>query len=499
MDASKPKRVECLPGTRTDLISAITEWVHDRNAHNVLWIHGLAGTGKSTLLTSVATIFRDKGSLGAFLFFDRYVTEKSDPSTVIRTLAHQLSHLQPQTAFAIAASLDRVSSASFPSLEFQFQHFLVDALSTEGVVDRDSTIVFVLDALDECGTPGGTPGVERDHLLNVLAEYSALLLPNFRFIISSRTEADVLDAFDSQPHILGMELDVNLDVSSRDILTYLRHHMGLIRRKTKSLSTDWPGEDKIQQLTRCANGLFVWAATACEFINGHDPRKRLDLILQGNSFSAGHSLDKLYQTALNDAGMWDDGDFVEDFRAIMGMVLVLKNPLSSSAIDTLRGIPEHSSRAADDTIKRLSCLVSSNLTIRIIHPSFADFLMERARCGRDVWFLNPSFHHRAVSELCLRCLTHALRRNMCNLTLSVDVEDETLPEGVTYACLFWVDHILFSESDIAPLVECFLRQHLLHWFEAMSVIKKSRDTIRLLQGLSAWIVVSLVPLMFCPV
>ena len=87
----------------------------------------------------------------------------------------------------------------------------------------------------------------------------------------------------------------------------------------------------------------------------------MDLILQGSSFSAAHSLDKLYQTALSDAGRWDDGDFVKDFCAIMGMVLVLKNPLSSSAIDTLRGIPEH--RIADDTIKRLNCLVSSTLLL----------------------------------------------------------------------------------------------------------------------------------------
>ena len=174
-DASKPKRVECLPGTRTNLISAITEWVDDRNAHKVLWIHGLAGTGKSTLLTSVASIFHDKGSWGAFIFFDRYVVEKSDPSTVIRTLVHQLSHLQPQTAFAIAVSLNRVPSASFLLLELQFQNFLVDALSTEGVADRNSTIIFVLDALNKCGTPG----VERDHLLNMLAEYSALLPTNF--------------------------------------------------------------------------------------------------------------------------------------------------------------------------------------------------------------------------------------------------------------------------------------------------------------------------------
>ena len=43
-------RLECLPGTRTDLLKSITEWVTDPTSkHNVLWLHGVAGCGKSTL------------------------------------------------------------------------------------------------------------------------------------------------------------------------------------------------------------------------------------------------------------------------------------------------------------------------------------------------------------------------------------------------------------------------------------------------------------------
>lgn len=50
-------------------------------------------------------------------------------------------------------------------------------------------------------------------------------------------------------------------------------------------------------------------------------------------------LNALYQMALESAGLWDDDDFVADFQAIIGMMLVLRNPLSSIAINHLLANP----------------------------------------------------------------------------------------------------------------------------------------------------------------
>jgi polynucleotide 5'-kinase involved in rRNA processing len=72
MDSSG--RTECLPNTRLDILNRITDWItNPHDGHNVLWIHGLAGSGKSTIATSVANLFRDLNRLGAFVFFNRDV------------------------------------------------------------------------------------------------------------------------------------------------------------------------------------------------------------------------------------------------------------------------------------------------------------------------------------------------------------------------------------------------------------------------------------------
>jgi hypothetical protein len=116
-------------------------------------------------------------------------------------------------------------------------------------------------------------------------------------------------------------------------------------------------EDTIRSLTERANGLFVWASIGLAFITKHDPRKRLETILKKNRVpGAEAALDALYQTALESVGMWDDEDFIADFRRIIGMLLVLRGPLSGAAIDKLLGSTDGPSSI--DTVTLLGYVVS---------------------------------------------------------------------------------------------------------------------------------------------
>lgn len=485
MDPSR--RTECLRGTRADILNFIVNWVSDpTHTQNILWLHGLAGSGKSTIATTIANRLRECSQLGAFLFFDRDVAERSDPALVIRTLAYQLGSFHRPIGELVSAAIENTPTILLSPIQFQFERLLVTPLDN---ISPPATphIVFVLDALDECSTAEG-----REALVDVLAENFPRLPSIFRTIVTSRADSDILYAFESQPHIYSLELDLTSTVTSHDISSYFRHHMSLIRKKKRYLGVDWPGEDNIHNLTKLASGLFVWASTALKFIDGHDPRKRLNIILQGTTTSGAESaLDSLYRTALESVGLWDDEDFVEDFRAVVGMVLVLRNPLSSVAIDLLQGTS--ADRPSLSTFAQLGCLVSSTPTIRIIHPSFADFLSTQSRCGREKWFFRKAPHNSTLAVHCLHHLDNVLRQNICNMTLSVDLQNETLPEEVAYACTFWIEHICLIEDGFRSIAErlyIFLNRHLLHWFEAMSILSRARDVIASLNNLSFWIRVS---------
>ena len=486
MDASG--RIKCLPGTRTETIQFIKDWATGSvGPQNVLWVHGLAGAGKSTLATTVASYFRGMGRLGAFLFFDRAVAERSDPLTVIRTLAHQVGSLHPYVGKAIADAIDESPGICLSPLPDQFQELLVGPLSCREVIDANIPIVFVLDALDECGN-----AKRRETLLEVLTEQSVKLPPTVRILITSRLDNDISDAIRSQPHILAHEIEITSKVNRDDVSSYLRHRLELVRRKNRRLplANDWPGEYNIRKLIVRASGLFAWASTAMEFINGYDPRVRLGIILRGHATSGAQSaLDALYTTALESSGLWDDNDFVADFTAIIGLVLVARRPLSTASIDALLRLP----RSCLHMVSQLGCVLQQPV-VRALHPSFADFLLNRSRCGRDVWFFDPSVHNRTLAIRCLDHLAEVLKKNMCELIIWEDMVDGTLPEDVSYACDFWIDHICAIDDDdtmyVTERLHDFLLNHLLHWFEAMSILRRSRDAISMLERLSLWVSVS---------
>ena len=486
MDGSA--RSECLPGTRVDLLNSITHWVYFRPEQRVLWLHGLAGSGKSTIATTVANLFRRQNRLGAFLFFNRDVAELSQPGNVIRTLAYWLGSFDPHIGTAITAVMERIPSIVQSPIQFQFGKLLLEPLTQ--VPPAKFPLVLVLDALDECGT-----AQERIHLLAVLAAESVNLPAYIRIIITSRAESDIRRAFAPQQHVLTHKLDL---APTKDILSFVQHRMAHIRSANSLLlEIHWPGDQAIEALVRRAAGLFIWAATACRFIDGHDPRRRLNLLLRGDiNGNTELALDALYKTALRSIGMWDDEDFVADFRTIMGAILVAKNPLSASAIDSLLCLDRPSSL----TISRMGCLLNwqESQPIRILHPSFSDFLSDNLRCGTDSWHIDTKIYNQHFSMRCVRYLNNTLTKNICQLALGTAEVRVNLPEALSYAAKSWISHICMmgcADEAVADELEEFLFRHLLHWLEVMSILKQSRTTIASMRHFLEWLQVHILTLM----
>ena len=477
-------RPECLPGTRVDVLHFITNWVTDSSQqHNILWLNGVAGCGKSTLTTTIANLFHETNRLGAFLFFNRNVNERSQPASLIRTLAYQLGCFDPRLGDAISAAISHHPTIRDGHPLFQFSTLLREPLASQTDLLSEGPIVVVLDALDECGN-----AEDREVLLEVLTDEFVKLPPMLRVIIASRPEHDIQNRFKSVTNILPHKLSINSNNTQKDIERFIRYHLQKIGRKMiPPLASDWPGEHRISILAERASGLFVWASTACKFVDGYDPEQRLGIILQEDTSSSAESaLDKLYTTALESVGEWTDTIFSHDFRAIVGTILVARDPLSASALNKLLPIDGH--RHPLNAVSRLGCVLYSNAILRILHSSFADFLSNRLRCKCDAWFIDTTAHNLRVAIHCLDRMDGYLKHNVCNLKLFISAADVSLPEEISYACVFWVEHVclIMDPSPIADRLETFLFKHLLHWFEAMTILLKSRETIRMLRSLRDW-------------
>ncbi|KAJ7209403.1 hypothetical protein C8J57DRAFT_1484281 [Mycena rebaudengoi] len=81
VDMNATSRPLCLPGTRSKILNEISEWLTvPSDSANILWLSGVAGSGKSTISTTISESFRAVDRLGAFLFFDRNDRARSHPA-----------------------------------------------------------------------------------------------------------------------------------------------------------------------------------------------------------------------------------------------------------------------------------------------------------------------------------------------------------------------------------------------------------------------------------
>lgn len=489
-----PFRPVCLPQTRSDLLSSAFSWaIKPSTDQNILWIHGPAGSGKSTVATTLANVARDLGHLGAFVFFNRHIAARNDPTTVIRTLAFQLGEFDCRLGAAISNVIESTPSIKQSPLRQQFHKLLVQPLSEIAVWSQEGPVIVIIDALDECGRVG-----ERENLLDVLALESVKLPSTLRIIVVSRTEVDIQDALGTRKNICSIPIDISSPANDKDIHLYLYDRLQHIRSKNKYLSfpPGWPGHDAVNALASRAHGLFIWAFTACRYVeSGQDPEERLAGLLRTDvCLNTESAMDLIYSTALESAGKWEDPAFAADFRNILGIVIVARNPLVASTIDRLNKATSVSrSRPSLHTIQYFGCVFRGKTDeepLRVIHPSFEDFITDRARCTRDDWFIDVSLYRQRLARQCIRFLRANLKRNMCQLTLTKSAIDvKILPDDITYSCLFWIEHVCESEDStgwfLAELHE-FLVKHLLHWIETMSLLKKARQTIGLLMRLQDW-------------
>jgi hypothetical protein len=60
-----------------------------------------------------------------------------------------------------------------------------------------------------------------------------------------------------------------------------------------------------------------------------------------------------------------------------------------------------------------------------------------------------------------------------------------LPPEVQYACLYWIQHLQKSDSQLSDndKIHQFLQEHLLHWFEALSWMQKMSEGIQAIASL----------------
>lgn len=263
----------------------IINWALSPSEQNILWLHGVPGSGKSTIVATIAEVFRGIYRLGAFLSFKR---GKTDPSLVIPTIAFKLSLFDHAIGSRISDETIQDDGILSSPILTQFDKLLLAPLCAASSAQQ-GPVVIVLDALDECGTPDA-----RKSFMRIL-QYGLPKLPhNYRFIITSREEKDIIRTFLPRPdNVHALELECTSATSRRDVRAYLDHELWRIIVDEDIELEEGMFEQILAILGDAAGGLFIKASNFIKQISDHDnPQRRLEELVYNPDSIA--DLDALY-------------------------------------------------------------------------------------------------------------------------------------------------------------------------------------------------------------
>ncbi|OCH83993.1 hypothetical protein OBBRIDRAFT_840043 [Obba rivulosa] len=481
-----PDPPRCLPGTREDILATIREWTNNLDAPNILWIGAYPGAGKSTIAFTIAAELERSHRMGTIFAFDRKSGTK--PSILWRHVAFCLAREYPSCRDDIVTTLKGKPSglANMTATEI-FHQFVAKPLQqwdlSPANIPRDRLPVLIIDALDECGGLGGSSTRDRKDVLSHIGEWSKLS-HYFKLIITSRIEDDIKNVLSRTTHkalSIGTA-DTVSPQSTRDIQRYIEHRFKEIAADRGYLPLCWPGKAVVDDLTSRASGVFIWAATALNYIEDFPDDERLSDV-QGGALPSG-DVHALYRQLLTKSfSKWSPKELAH-FVKLVGTIVVAQVPLTAAEFRCLLGMKE---ATVGNICNGLRPVLAIGDTLRFAHPSFVDFLLgptdpSASDSINDEWScpeafrIDPGIAHYDLVESMFRFMNAKLCFNICNIESSF-VRNAALPQiqnrPLSYACRFWGFHVEQTRHDASLAssnVTVFLREKLLFWLEALGVL-----------------------------
>jgi hypothetical protein len=487
----------CLEGTRTQILDEISVWMADPSAKLVYWLTGVAGTGKTTIAQSVAHMAEERGCLAATFFFSRTAgsAERRRAAAVIPTLIYQLAYRHEMFRDCICRAVFSDRDICERLVVKQAKTLFADALQSSNQ-PLPLPLVIVLDALDECDKENGREGGD---LIPVLLHSLAKLPFSVKIFITSRPEPSIKNMFGRSgihESTVGRALHRNIEqgIVREDIGRYFRYEFDRLA-KDRSVPPPFPSDVDFQKLVDRAGNLFIYVRTIIMYVSSEveAPVDRLADVLRANADSEGAyeqfaDLDALYRQILACAldGVGHSATAQRQLRDVLASLVLAQESLPVTALSALAGVEE---RQCKKILQFLSSVLLydhvSHEPVRLMHPSFPDFLLSGSRCTDTRCFVNGTEYHSLLALRCLQIIATDLRRDICDIrdpslsNANVPNLNQRLDSNASaqlrYACKYWLVHVQSAgcfHPDLTTVLDAFCTKHLLHWLELLSLMSE---------------------------
>ncbi|KAJ6452005.1 WD40 repeat-like protein [Mycena vitilis] len=484
-----------MDGTRVEIIQDIMTFLtHAPNpVQRVLMLSGSAGSGKSTIAKTIACLLADSHGLGASFFFSRDYADRNNLRGVPSTLARQLADYDVKYRSLLVKFLDEDRNGVLSAdPQLQFQKLVVGLL--EQTAPSRTPCIICLDALDECGKDRGQV------LLRWLSDSIHQLPTHILFFLTGRPDVPSYLKFNKlRPLIYNIVLDdLARDTVRCDVRLYVSQSLDGSRWTTPS---PWrPQDSDVDEITRRADGLFVFAATCVRYICGDglrfDPQQSVDYLLEGAPL---FHLDALYFCIVNEAILLPTArdprgtDYHSDAMQVLGTILHLSEPLDLVSLAAVLQMKHEHIKRILTPLSAVIHLPDSVGTVKVIHLSFREFMISgileeqpdplsgAKKCGRPDLLCGTEDQQRLLTSNLIRVMQTDLRFNICGLPTSY-LRNSDMPEiqsrlttcisgQLRYACRYWADHLTAVpfNFEIAQKAYNFLVDKFLFWLEVLSL------------------------------
>ncbi|TFK41748.1 hypothetical protein BDQ12DRAFT_678434 [Crucibulum laeve] len=450
----------CQQGTRHQIIQKLTDWATG-DTRPVCWLSGSAGSGKSAISQTIAEQFAENGQLAGSFFFLRGAGPRSTISSLIPSLAFQLSSSVPTTKPAIEFVIEsQPTLLRAAPISEQLEKLLIEPLRAArksirtpifGQSKHKPTIV--IDALDECD--------DKDsiyYFISAIVDFASRkdYLP-FKLLLTSRMENHIRNQLE-RASSCTCRLSLQDYDATNDIRYVLRSHFDLMYPNMPFL---WPDSQELEALVRKAGGSFIVASTLFNFItDGTEvPEHKLSQALASRTDTG---LDLLYQQVLQLAPPNPHTSLIVD------VIMLLREPFSVISLGRLLQIDPREVVNALVGVQSIILIPDDDRKpVLLCHTSLRDFFTSSARSGQ--FYTNAPPRHVSIVSGLLTVLEHPPHDN-----IFLDKEDLG-----RYACRYWVYHlqvaldsgkdtlISFSKPATVRRLKEIERRFLDHWINTL--------------------------------
>ncbi|KAJ3021271.1 UNVERIFIED_CONTAM: hypothetical protein HDU68_009716, partial [Siphonaria sp. JEL0065] len=426
-----------IEGTRDWAIQQVRNWLEDANGDRVLWLNGGAGLGKSMIAYLVSQHLPPDYILASIFFCRHNDQQKSSVERLVATLLHSLStklpHFHRFLEQQMEADHNNVSQGKRSILTDPRQAFktlLLNGLNS--LPEPHPNLLFILDALDECGAQGDP---QRNGLLELLKEDCKHLPSWVRIFTTARPERDVWETLQG---IKSAVLKPSDDLNLKDIQVFLRHHLTLW--SIGGIDSTGPGlEQCVVRLAQKSDGVFIYARMAVRELleRKHTKFKDWNSVLEAIEEYQG-GLDDVYGRVLG-AALDAAPDVVKN---VLAAIICAKVPLTQEGLAVFLKVKESQVGVALMHIR--SMLNIEHGLISVLHKSLKDYITSPQRCKNPRYFIDSSVPQQMFAIRCLELMNETLVAGLSKAPADISEEYTATSRGISlplqYACQFWGQH-----------------------------------------------------------